>query len=440
MPKQPLTFPTVTRQIADQLQQMIRGGRWLADGKVPPMRKLAGEFNVSAATVQSALQILQDKGIVEMRDRSGVFINRPRYQSAKSTYVGLLTPYLEVDMSEQDRELLRRQMSFSFDADEWSSHINRSFLRTLKSHHLDLMAIPVPLDQGDFAAAATQRIERLGTPLAGAMFTAFDFTRPLVKELDKRDIPWVTINPLTQHSVYNFVAADNLHGGKRVGRCLAAMGLREVLVLCRSMGSFRTDVEKTLGLYQGYMEKDVPVDRIVTRTVKDPLEATGYAQTKAYLAETGGKAPQAIFAISDSLAIGAIRALHEAKFRVPQDVGVIGATGLNLASTSDPALTTLTQPMNEIGHQAGEMLTFMIREGVRRLVGRRVPGPLIFRDSIRIPEEQRREADLEFQQTVEQLRAVAVDAVEATIHLKDTQLTGDPGGDSDNSVESTTER
>ncbi|MCC7350905.1 MAG: substrate-binding domain-containing protein [Phycisphaerales bacterium] len=422
MSKPSLTFPTVTRQIADQLQQMIRGGRWLADGKVPPMRKLAGEFNVSAATVQSALQILQDKGIVEMRDRSGVFINRPRYQSVKSTYVGLLAPYLELDMSEQDRELLRRQMAFSFDTDEWSSHINRSFLKTLKSHHLDLMAIPVPLDQGDFAAAVTQRIERLGTPLAGVMFTAFDFTRSLVKELDIRDIPWVTINPLTQHSVYNFVAADNLHGGKRVGRCLAEMGLRDVLVLCRSMGSFRTDVEKTLGLFQGYMEKGVPVDRIVTRTVKDPLEASGYSETKAYLAESGGRAPQAIFAISDSLAIGAIRALRESHVRVPRDVGVIGATGLNLAATCDPALTTLTQPMHEIGQQAAEMLTFMIREGVRRLVGRRVPGPLVFRDSIEIPANLREEEEREFQETVQQLRAVAVDAVEATIHLKDAQV------------------
>lgn len=421
MAKQVLTFPTVTRQIADQLQQMIRGGRWLADGKVSPMRKLATEFNVSTATVQSALQILQNKGIVEMRDRSGVFINRTRYKTTRSSFVGLLTPYFEAEMNDQAREHLRRLMSFSFDADEWSAHINQSFFRTLKSHHLDMMAIPVPIDQGDFAASVAQRIERLGTPLAGVIFTAFDFTRPLVKELDVRDIPWVTINPLTQHSVYNFVAADNLHGGKRVGRCLAGMGIRDVLVLYRSMGSFRTDVEKVLGLYQGYLERDVPVDRIAARTVASPLEADGYEQTKAFIAETGRK-PQAVFAISDMLAIGAIRALREAGARVPDDVGVIGATGLNLAASNDPPLTTLAQPMTEMGHQAAEMLTFMIREGVRRLVGRRVPGPLIFRDSIGIPEKLRHEAEQEFEQTVEQLHAVALDAVEATIHLKDAQV------------------
>lgn len=429
MSRKVVTFPTVTRQIAAQLQQMIRGGRWLADGKVPPMRKLASEFNVSAATVQSALQMLQEEGIVQMRDRSGVFINRTRYKAARSSFVGLLTPYLEAEMGEQDREMLRRQMSFSFDLDEWSSHIHRSFVQTLKSHHLDLMAIPVPVDQGDFGAAVAGRIERLGAPLAGVLFTAFDFTQSLVKELDVRDIPWVTINPLTQHSVYNFVAADNLHGGKRVGRCLAGMGIRDVLVLCRSMGSFRTDVEKVLGLFQGYMERDMPVDRIVTRTVPTPLESAGYAQTRAYIKETG-KIPQAVFAISDTLAMGAIKALREAGARVPEDVGVIGATGLELAGHSDPALTTLAQPMMEIGRQAGEMLTFMIREGVRRLVGRRIPGPLIFRDSIQVPEALQEETQQEFQKTIEQLQAVATDAVEATIHLKDSQVEADePAGD-----------
>ncbi len=68
------------------------------------------------------------------------------------------------------------------------------------------------------------------------------------------------------------------------------------------------------------------------------------------------KPPTAIFAVSDILAIGAIKEIHESKLRVPEDIAVIGFDNVDFASISTPSLTTIAQPMYQIGCEATKML------------------------------------------------------------------------------------
>ena len=83
---------------------------------------------------------------------------------------------------------------------------------------------------------------------------------------------------------------------------------------------------------------------------------------------------QILFAFGDMLAIGAMRALTEAGIKVPEQVGVIGATGLPEAEQCAPTLSVITQPMEQIGREVAHMLIQMDREGVTRLIGRRIRG------------------------------------------------------------------
>lgn len=388
------------------------------------MRKLASEYGVSLATVQSALQMLQARGIVDLQNRRGVFVSQEQGRSVDSSLVGLLVPFRESEVDEAHQVALMHHLSFHLDAGDWMGRINRSCEQALRSRQFDFIVLPVPIDELGLASAVGQRIDRLGVPLAGVLCYGgwgggeAQAGEPLISELDARDIPWISINPFTQYSAYNFVASDNLHGGRRVGRCLSGMDLRHVLVLSRPLDSYSTDVEKVLGLYQGYLERAVAADRIVVRSVAMPDETAGYRATKAYLAE-GAEPPQGIFAISDYMAIGAIRALREAGLNVPQDVGVIGATDLHAAAHFEPPLTTLAQPMEEMGRQAASMLSFMIREGVRRMVGRRVPGPMRFRQSIDISPQMQSEADHDYQQAVKHLETVVGDTVDTSLGQKD---------------------
>jgi LacI family repressor for deo operon, udp, cdd, tsx, nupC, and nupG len=66
--------------------------------------------------------------------------------------------------------------------------------------------------------------------------------------------------------------------------------------------------------------------------------------------------PTALFAVSDTLAIGAIKAFRRAGRRVPEDLAVVGFDDIPLSEAFEPALTTITQPMFELGVAAAELL------------------------------------------------------------------------------------
>jgi DNA-binding LacI/PurR family transcriptional regulator len=80
----------------------------------------------------------------------------------------------------------------------------------------------------------------------------------------------------------------------------------------------------------------------------------GYGPVKALLSRT--RDFTAIFAFNDIAAFGAMRALHEAGLRVPEDVSVIGFDDVLSARFSIPALTTIRQPLREMGRMGAESL------------------------------------------------------------------------------------
>ncbi len=68
----------------------------------------------------------------------------------------------------------------------------------------------------------------------------------------------------------------------------------------------------------------------------------------------------AVFAIADDMAIGAMKALREGGKRVPEDCSVIAIDGLTVSDYIQPTLTTLCQPMREMGKKSVEILLDMI--------------------------------------------------------------------------------
>ena len=66
--------------------------------------------------------------------------------------------------------------------------------------------------------------------------------------------------------------------------------------------------------------------------------------------------PDAVFAASDSMATGALKAVRAAGLRVPDDVALVGFDDIPLASALEPPLTTIRQPIFRLGHTAASVL------------------------------------------------------------------------------------
>ncbi|WP_143162718.1 LacI family DNA-binding transcriptional regulator, partial [Couchioplanes caeruleus] len=92
----------------------------------------------------------------------------------------------------------------------------------------------------------------------------------------------------------------------------------------------------------------------------DFTEDGGAAAMRALLAREPGL--DAVFAASDLMASGALRALREAGRRVPQDVRVVGFEDAPSARQCEPPLSTVHQPVEEMGRRMAELLVSRIRQ------------------------------------------------------------------------------
>lgn len=99
----------------------------------------------------------------------------------------------------------------------------------------------------------------------------------------------------------------------------------------------------------------------------------------------GDNRPTAIFCFSDDMAFGAIHALRGAGLNCPDDVSVAGFDDLRLAKYAQPALTTIRQPMHEIGVKTVELLLDIIENGGVERVNVTLGHELVVRASTAAP-------------------------------------------------------
>jgi DNA-binding LacI/PurR family transcriptional regulator len=118
-------------------------------------------------------------------------------------------------------------------------------------------------------------------------------------------------------------------------------------------------IDRKKGYLKALTERGLEVDTSLI-IEGDFTEAGGYYAMQRLLTTQ----PDAVFAASDIMAIGAIRAANQAGLNVPDDIAFIGFDDLPLATLTQLQLTTMRQPVYQSGVQAIEILIDMIENGV----------------------------------------------------------------------------
>lgn len=149
------------------------------------------------------------------------------------------------------------------------------------------------------------------------------------------------------------VLADNVEGARMVARHLASLGHTDIGYI-RAPDHHAPGRDRHAGFVAGLAEQGLEY-RPERVAYGDVSEYRGY-EAMGKLLRQAPVPPTAVFAASDMMAIGAIQRLNEADMSVPDDVAVVGADDILLASYSSPALTTIRQPLSEIGRLAADLL------------------------------------------------------------------------------------
>jgi len=220
------------------------------------------------------------------------------------------------------------------------------------------------------------RIMQQNQLMDGLILASIRTNDSLITRLMRMKVPFVTVERPTQfESKISYVTVDNVQAATHAVKYLVKLGRRRIATITGSLNN-PDGYDRLIGYRQALREAGLYLD--------ETMEIDGefrYQTAYTVMKELLPKQPDAIFAGSDMMALGAMKAIQEAGLRVPEDIAVIGFDDVPLAAQSDPALTTVNLPVHERGYVAAAMLLDMI-EGknteVRQVL---LPTELIVRES-----------------------------------------------------------
>jgi DNA-binding LacI/PurR family transcriptional regulator len=167
-------------------------------------------------------------------------------------------------------------------------------------------------------------------------------------------VPVVLTGERAHDSPFDHVIMDNVRASRAATGLLLDRGSRDVVVL----GGTPRSEASTAGLRTaGSLEALAARGRDRSEALIVPADYTiesGYAQTRRLIEE--GVAFDGVFAVTDSIALGALRALLEAGRRVPEDVQLVGFDNTRVGAMSSPSLTSVEPAHDEIARAIAALL------------------------------------------------------------------------------------
>jgi len=154
------------------------------------------------------------------------------------------------------------------------------------------------------------------------------------------------------------IGCDNFAGGKLATTHLIERGCRRIAFLGDATAHYPEFHERYRGYAAALREAGIVVDESLQADA-ETTEHAGYEAAELLL--DGGVAFDGIFAASDLIAIGALRALAERGIQVPEQVALAGFDDIPMASFVNPALTTVRQDTGRAGEVLVEHLLRLIR-------------------------------------------------------------------------------
>ncbi|MDW8291289.1 MAG: LacI family DNA-binding transcriptional regulator [Armatimonadota bacterium] len=189
--------------------------------------------------------------------------------------------------------------------------------------------------------------------------------REFYEELIASQVSIVLIDRYIPGLPIDFVATNNELGGYLATRHLLQLGRRRIVFV--SNGSRERRATSVIGRFEGYRRALAECNLCETVELGPglpdilPEEEYAYSAVTHYLQQGGTM--DGVFAVNDDVAYGAIRALRDHGLRVPEDVSVVGFDNQDTSAFIFPPLTTVAQPMYEIGRVAASLLLERIHKG-----------------------------------------------------------------------------
>jgi DNA-binding LacI/PurR family transcriptional regulator len=326
-------------EIAADLREKIRAGRFPAGNRLPGARMMMEEYRVQRNTVRQALTLLQQEGWLHIHPRSGVFAapNPERSGGTGKISSGTILVINALNRFSTAMNCLLAGLS-----------------TVLEDTPLTIQSFNSQPRPGTLLHILPTREYLEANQVAGAILWAQNPT-DLTALTDLRDrIPLLLVDRHVPGFEADCIRFDDVEGGRMVTEHLIARGHRRIGFLGDE--AFAETVQQrwrgyTLALETAGIPAD-PAQIALFEGIRDPL----FSQYIRLFLSGGGDPLTAVVCSNDTTALVLLRTLRGIGYRVPEDVAVTGYGNLLPDYMDTIDLTTVEQSFEEVGRAAGELL------------------------------------------------------------------------------------
>lgn len=213
--------------------------------------------------------------------------------------------------------------------------------------------------------------------LAGIILTApLSDDRHVMRQIDERGVPYVRIAPMLEPERGCTVVMDEYDAARAITDYLLQKGHRRIGFM-RGPRVHLVSMRRFNGYANALGGKGLRTDPALI-VQGDFSRESGRDLAPALFAAK----PTAIFASNDEMAVGIIDAAHAARIDIPGDISLVGFDDNVVARTVRPRLTSVRQPLEEMGEVACQVLLERIRSPARANEHRQIPYEIVERESV----------------------------------------------------------
>jgi DNA-binding LacI/PurR family transcriptional regulator len=321
--------------------------------------ELVARFDVARGTIRQALDSLERDGCIRREKGRGTFVSKPGFAISKSDVITIsfIVPHC------RDSYVPTMLLGVEAAARERGAQV---LFRHVESNP-------------DLQSQVLEQARAYGA--AGVLLFPVDATYrdPSLVKLLSDGFPIVLVDRYVQGMDLSYVITDGYGGMLSAVQHLSSLGHSRIGFITWDMN--RTgQAGRFLGYQQGLRDIGIePEPDLVCLINKYPSEDIEQAKILEFL--SGAARPSAVITLNDYLALQVMRSCRELGLRVPQDLAIIGFDNIDTVAQLEIPLTTIAQPIHEIGAQATRMLLNKITglsQGTGRII---LPTHLVIRES-----------------------------------------------------------
>ncbi|UCE07186.1 MAG: GntR family transcriptional regulator [bacterium] len=344
-------------QLQTWLIEQIEQGVFKAKDKIHTEEELVQITGLARATIRQAIQNLVNMGYLERKRKLGTFVRNGSVDVEKRTIVGLLVPDIrsgyapELARGAEDEAAKSKHSMILCNTDDLFVKADFHSNRLIDNAVSGVIYVPT--------AASDEQNHRIADKFIRGNI-------PVV--LADRTIPGLEID---------YVTTDNFDGGYEITRYLIEKGHRKIGVVFSSL--FSTERLRYEGYKKALTDHHIPIDPTIIIIDNGPFIPNRYFQYARKLLTQTDKIT-AIFAGHDRIALQFYSAAKEMGLSIPEDISVVGYDDLDFTTIK---LTTMHQPIYEMGQESMKLIMSRIQGKEREAQQIELKSYLVERNSVR---------------------------------------------------------